>query len=60
MFKENGREKPAKPKETANARAKTIVCWKCGYMEVRNSLEFGEAPRCPKCNEGTLTEKLDV
>jgi ribosomal protein S27AE len=60
MFKENGREKPADPKETANVRGKIIECWKCGYQEVRNSLEFGEAPQCPKCSRGTLMEKLDV
>lgn len=59
MYKENGREKPAEEKELANARGKVIECWKCGYTEVRNSLEFGEAPRCPKCYKGTLVEKLD-
>ena len=58
MFKENGRTKPADPKETANARGKTIECWKCGYYEIKNSLEFGEAPQCPKCSQGTLVEKL--
>ena len=60
MFKENGRKKPAEPKERANTRAKTIVCWKCGYKEVRNSLEFGGNPPCPKCSQGTLHEELDV
>lgn len=60
MYKENGREKPADPKETADVRGKIIECWKCGYKEVRNSLEFGEAPQCPKCSRGTLLEKLDV
>jgi len=60
MFKENGRKKPADPKETANTRAKFIVCWNCGYKEVRNSLEFGEVPGCPKCARGTLHEELDV
>ncbi len=60
MYKENGRTKPADPKETANIRAKTIVCWNCGYKEVRNSLEFGEAPGCPKCTEGTLREEVVV
>lgn len=59
MYKENGRTKPAKPKETADIRGKVIQCWKCGYEEVKNSLEFGEAPQCPKCNRGTLVEKLD-
>ena len=60
MYKENGREKPADSKETANTRAKVIECWKCGYREVRNSLEFGDTPRCPKCSKGTLHEVLDV
>jgi predicted Zn-ribbon and HTH transcriptional regulator len=60
MFKENGREKPADSKETANVRDKVIVCWKCGYREVRNSIEFGDTPRCPKCAKGTLHEELDV
>lgn len=60
MYKENGREKPADPKETANIRAKVIVCWNCGYKEVRNSLEFGEVPSCPKCTEGTLREEIAV
>jgi len=60
MYKENGREKPADSKETAKARAKVIVCWKCGYREVRSNLEFGEAPKCPKCSKGTLHEELNV
>jgi hypothetical protein len=60
MYKENGRTKPADPKETANTRAKTIVCWNCGYKEVRNSLEFGEVPTCPKCSRGTLHEETTV
>ena len=60
MYKENGRTKPADSKETANISAKTIVCWSCGYREIRNSLEFGEVPGCPKCSTGTLHEKLDV
>ena len=58
MYKENGREKPADSKEKADIMGKTIECWKCGYTEVRNSLEFGEAPQCPKCSRGTLIEKL--
>jgi hypothetical protein len=58
MFKENGRAKPADPKETANVRGKTIECWKCGYKEVRNNLEFTEAPSCPKCSRGTLIEQV--
>ena len=60
MYKENGREKPADSKETADVKAKVIVCWQCGYREVRNSLEFGEAPSCPKCAEGSLHEELNV
>jgi hypothetical protein len=60
MYKENGREKPAEPKETANARHKVIVCWNCGYREVKNSLEFGDVPGCPKCARGTLHEELNV
>ena len=58
MYKEDGRLTPADPKETANVKGKTIACWKCGYSEVRNSLEFAEAPKCPKCDEGTLHEEL--
>jgi hypothetical protein len=60
MFKENGRVKPADPKEVANVRGKTIVCTSCGYREIRNSLEFAEAPQCPKCNQGLLHEELNV
>jgi len=60
MFKENGRKKPADSKETANIRDKAIVCWKCGYREIRNNLEYAEAPKCPKCAKGTLHEELDV
>ena len=60
MFKENGRERPADPKETANSRAKVIVCWKCGYKETRTSIEFGDNPKCPKCAKGTLHEELNV
>lgn len=60
MFKENGRTKPADPKETADIRAKVIVCWNCGYKEVKNSLEFGEVPGCPKCEKGTLHEEVAV
>ena len=59
MFKENGRQKPADAKEMANTRGKTYECWKCGYAEVRTNVEFGEAPRCPKCFKGTLTEKIN-
>jgi DNA-directed RNA polymerase subunit RPC12/RpoP len=60
MFKENGRKKPADPKETANTMGKTYECGRCGHTEVRRNVEFGEAPRCPKCYRGTLMEKLDV
>lgn len=60
MHKENGRLKPADPKEVANIRAKTIVCWNCGYKETKSNLEFSEAPSCPKCSRGTLHEELDV
>ena len=60
MHKENGRLTPADSKETANVKDKAIVCWKCGYREIRNSLEFAEVPKCPKCNEGSLHEELDV
>ena len=60
MYKENGRVEPADPKETANKRGKIIKCWNCGYKEVRNSLEFGEAPSCPKCARGTLHEDLNM
>lgn len=59
MFKENGRAKPADPKEYSNLKGKIIECWKCGYSEVRNSLEFAESPQCPKCNSGSLVEKID-
>lgn len=59
MFKENGREKPAEAKETANTMGKTYECWKCGYAEVRRNVEFGETPKCPKCYKGTLVEKID-
>ena len=58
MFKENGRKKPADRKELSTIKGKTLECWKCGYSEVRNSVEFGEAPRCPKCHKGTLVEKI--
>jgi len=60
MYKENGRERPADSKETADVRIKFIKCWNCGYKEARNSLEFGEVPSCPKCTRGTLHEELDV
>jgi hypothetical protein len=60
MFKENGREKPADPKETAHALGKTYECFKCGYSEVRNGVAFGEVIRCPKCYKGTLEEQIDV
>jgi hypothetical protein len=60
MFKENGREKPDDSKETASVRHKVIVCWKCGHREVKDSLEFGEVPSCPKCKQGTLHEELNV
>jgi len=61
MFKENGRERPADLKETANTMGKTYECWKCGHTEVKRNVEFGEAPaRCPKCYKGTLVEQIDV
>lgn len=56
MRKENGRLKPADPKELAGLKAKTYGCWKCGYTQVVRNPEFGEA-RCPKCFKGTLVEQ---
>jgi len=60
MYKENGREKPADPKETAKSMGKTFECPKCGHTEVRRDIEFGSTPWCRKCDEGVLVEKLDV
>lgn len=58
MRKENGRLIPADNKETSHKAGKEFECWKCGYTEIRRSVEFGEA-RCPKCLKGTLVEKID-
>lgn len=60
MYKENGREKPADSEEMAHLKGKIFECIECGHTEVRRNVEFGEAPRCPKCDKGTLVEKIDV
>ncbi len=60
MYKENGREKPADSKETADVMGKTYECQECGHTEVKRNVEFGEAPKCPECNKGTLIEKINV
>lgn len=60
MYKENGRKKPADPKETANLKGKTFECKECGHTEVRQNVDFGETLRCPVCSKGTLVEKFDA
>lgn len=61
-YKENGRLKPADPKEMADAktRGKVFECHICGYREERFKVEFSELPRCPKCKSGSMTESIGV
>ena len=60
MYKENGRERPADPKETAHLKGKVFECQECGYTEVRKNVEFGETSKCPECYKGTLTEQVSM
>lgn len=60
MYKENGRKKPADAKEIANIKGKVYECGACGYAELRQKVEFGEAPRCPRCYKGLLVEKISM
>jgi len=58
--KENGRLKPADPKEVAETKThgKMFECSICGYKEERFKVEFAELPKCPKCKSGMLTEVI--
>jgi rubrerythrin len=59
-FKEDGRLKPADPKEIAEVRAKgkLFMCIQCGYTQARFNVEFSEQPRCPKCDKSIMVEQV--
>jgi hypothetical protein len=61
-FKENGRHKPADPKEIADVKeyGKLFVCSICGYQEIRFKVEFAELPKCSKCKSGLMLESINV
>jgi predicted Zn-ribbon and HTH transcriptional regulator len=61
-FKEDGRLKPADPKEVADSKThgKTFACSVCGYTEQRFKVEFSELPKCPKCKSGLMSESLNI
>jgi predicted Zn-ribbon and HTH transcriptional regulator len=61
-FKEDGRLKPADPKEIAESKkhGKLFACSICGYQEEKFRVEFSELPKCPKCKSGLMTEALNL
>lgn len=55
MFKDNGREKPADPKELASLKGKHMVCPECGEYSIMTDVEFASTT-CGKCG----TKLMDV
>jgi len=49
MPKEDGRLKPAEPRELANLKGKHFKCTKCGEHGVFTSAEFAETKKCAAC-----------
>jgi len=49
MPKEDGRLKPAEPKELANLKGKHFRCTKCGEMGIFRETEFAEIKKCGSC-----------
>ena len=57
MFKENGREEPADPKEVAGLKGKPFICMNCSYKTMFANVEFGAKMDCTNCNSvGTMVE----
>ena len=48
MFKDNGRERPADPKELASLKGKHMVCPKCGEYSIMVDVQFASTT-CGKC-----------
>lgn len=56
MRKENGRLKPADPKEYAHKGGKVYVCDMCEHEELKSNVEFGKTYECPVCG-GEMFER---
>lgn len=51
MLKDDGRLKPADPKETAEIKGKKIVCPSCGHINTFKDVEFAEKLNCSECGQ---------
>lgn len=55
MIKENGRKERPDKKDYASKTGKKMKCSRCGAVEFKKGIEFGEEERCSDCG-GHLRE----